>query len=173
MGTFGLKRTPLGSRRNNTHYWVPFQMELNEKIKLIRKKHKFTQAEFAEMLDIPPSTYKKNELGQREMSVSKLLKVIEKYPEYALWLTTEEVAPEAGQIAPGENGPKMGHSGVPAELLNSAFERTMDASISLGWLSPKEGIKFSMLADLFRHDFVEVGGVLIEPVEGADESQAG
>lgn len=148
-------------------------MELRKKLKLIRTANGYTQPKFAEFIGIPVSTYKKYELGDSEVAISAFLKVAEKFPSYALWLTTGEISPEAGQTAPGEDAPKMGQAGVPAELLNSAFERTMDASISLGWLSPKDGIKFSMLADLFRHDFVEVGGVLIEPAAAKDESQAG
>ncbi|MFT5879583.1 MAG: transcriptional regulator with XRE-family HTH domain [Moritella sp.] len=145
-------------------------MELKDKIKLIRKAHGYTQAKFAENLDIAFRTFQKYELGNVELSMKAFLKISEKYPQYALWLTTTKVAPEIGQIAPGDNAPQMGSAGVPAELLNSAFEKTITASIALGWLSAKPDIKFSMLADLLRHDFVAEGGKLIE--QAADESES-
>lgn len=146
-------------------------MNLNEKIRLIRKTHNHTQKVFAEILSMPISTLKKYENGDREPSGSALLKITESYPQYALWLTTDKVIPEGGQIRPGDSRIQMGYSGVPAELLNSAFEKTITASIALGWLSAKPDIKFSMLADLLRHDFVAEGGKLIEQAE--DESKAG
>ena len=63
---------------------------------------------------------------------------------------------------------------VPVELLNAAFEQTLTTSIELGWVTPKEGVNFSMLADLLRHDFVQQGGRLIEPIsDEAASSEAG
>ena len=146
-------------------------MNLQEKIKLIRKSHNFTQAKFSDELSMPMTSLRKYESGEREPSGKALLKIAEKFPQYALWLTIGKTIPESGQIAPGDNAPQMGYAGVPAELLNSAFEKTITASIALGWLSAKPDIKFSMLADLLRHDFVAEGGKLIEPT--ADESKTG
>lgn len=163
--------TIYGVRQILTPDMVCSQMELKEKIKTIRKTHGYTQKSFAKYLDIPAGSYQKYELGDVEVSMSAFLKITEHFSEYALWLTTTKVAPEIGQIAPGDNTPKMGYTGVPAELLNSAFEKTITASIALGWLSAKPDIKFSMLADLLRHDFVEMGGKLIE--QEKDESKTG
>jgi len=143
-------------------------MELREKIKLIRNKHGIKQFEFAESIDIPRRTYQKYESGDVEVSIKAFLNTTSKYPEYALWLSTSQVEPSVGQIAPGDQTPKMGKDGVPAELLNAAFEQTLTTSIELGWITPKEGVNFSMLSDLLRHDFVQQGGRLIEPIEGGE-----
>ena len=145
-------------------------MELGAKFKIIRKKHKFTQVNFAKELDIPFGSYQKYELGQYEVASSALLKITEKFPEYTLWLMTGQVNIPAGQITPNDEKPKMEGAAVPAELLNAAFERMMTASIALGWLTPKPDIQISMLADLLRHDFVAEGGKLIERAE--DERDA-
>jgi transcriptional regulator with XRE-family HTH domain len=140
-------------------------MQLREKLKLIRNTHGIKQLEFAESIDIPRRTYQKYESGEVEVSIKAFLNTLEKYPEYALWLSISNVEPEVGQIAPGNNTPKMGKDGVPAELLNAAFEQTLTTSIELGWITPKEGVNFSMLSDLLRHDFVQQGGRLIEQAE--------
>lgn len=145
-------------------------MNLQEKIKLVRTSQAFTQAKFAEKIDIPLTSLRKYESGEREPSGKALLKIIDCFPQFALWITTEKTIPEGGQIAPGDKKPQMGDSGVPAELLNAAFERTMTASIALGWLTPKPDIQFSMLADLLRHDFVAEGGKLIEQAEDDREA---
>lgn len=150
---------------------VQSQMQLSEKIKLIRKTHSSTQSAFAESIGVPFRTYQKYESGKVDISIKAFLNISEQYPHYALWLSTSNVEPEVGQIAPGSNAPKMGKEGVPAELLNAAFEQTLTTSIELGWITPKKGVNFSMLSDLLRHDFVQQGGRLIEPVEG-DEANA-
>jgi len=146
-------------------------MNLNEKIKLIRKTHGSTQKVFSEILSMPISTLKKYESGDREPSGSALQKIANQFPNFALWLILDEIAPESGQVAPGDKTPKMSGDGVPEELLNTAFEKTITTSISLGWLTAKPEIQFSMLSDLMRHDFVEQGGKLIAQDADANESQ--
>lgn len=146
-------------------------MTLQEKIRLIRKSQNLTQAKFAEIIDIPMTSLRKYEKGEREPSGKALLKIIESFPQFALWMTTGETIPEGGQIMPGEIKIQMGYSGVPAELLNAAFEQTLTTSIELGWITPKEGVNFSMLSDLLRHDFVQQGGRLIESVEDDEENK--
>jgi transcriptional regulator with XRE-family HTH domain len=139
-------------------------VNLQEKIKLVRKSQKLTQNKFAEVIGIPATSLKKYESGEREPSGKALLKIIECHPQFALWMVTGNTIPEGGQIEPGETKIQMGYSGVPVELLNAAFEQTLTTSIELGWITPKEGVNFSMLADLLRHDFVQNGGRLIEPI---------
>lgn len=146
------------------------QVDLKLKVKKIRKKLKFTQVSFAKFLDMSASSYQGYELGVSAIPSSMLINITEKFPEYTLWLMTGETNIAAGQISPDDEKPKMEGAAVPAELLNAAFERTMTASIALGWLTPKPDIQFSMLADLLRHDFVAEGGKLIEQVE--DERDA-
>jgi len=145
-------------------------MTLQEKIKLVRTSQKLTQDNFSEIIGIPKTSLRKYETGEREPSGKALLKIIESYPQFALWITTGETIPEGGQVMPGETKIQMGYSGVPAELLDAAFERMLTASIALGWLTPKPEIQFSMLADLLRHDFVAEGGKLVEQSE--DERDA-
>lgn len=140
-------------------------MKISEKIKLIRETHNYNRVEFANILSMPKSSLEQYERDTRSPSGKALLKITEHFPQYALWFTTNTTAPESGQIKPGEDAPKMNNSGVPAELLDAAFERMLTASIALGWLTPKPEIQFSMLADLLRHDFVAEGGKLIEQSE--------
>lgn len=77
-------------------------MNITEKIKAIRKAEGLTQATFCEISKIPLSTLKNYEGGHTEPSVNNLLLITSnpRFKKYALWLTTGETAPEAGQIAP-------------------------------------------------------------------------
>jgi len=147
-------------------------MKLSEKIKLIRETHGYNRVEFAQILSMPKSSLEKYEAEERSPSGKALLKIVEIYPQYALWLITDGSISGDSQIIPGENIPQMSGTGVPAELLNAAFEQTLTTSIELGWITPKEGVNFSMLSDLLRHDFVQQGGRLIESVEGEEANAA-
>jgi hypothetical protein len=69
--------------------------------------------------------------------------------------------------------PQMSSAGVPEKLLNDSFGQTMTTAIALSWLTPKEGLEFSMLSDLNRHNFVEAGGILFSQDSEQDESKTG
>ena len=53
-------------------------------------------------------------------------------------------------------------TGTPQGTLVEAFERTITTCISLGWLTPREGVNFEMLSDVFLADFEAVGGQVLE-----------
>ena len=148
-------------------------MELSEKIKLIRVSEGFSQPKLSKKLGIPLNTIGNYELEKRKVSAEFLLKISEHFPQYALWLMTDTTAPEVGQISPEQDMPKMGTTGVPEKLLNDAFEQTMNTAIALSWLTPKEGLEFSMLNDLHRHNFVEAGGILFAQDSAQVESKTG
>lgn len=147
-------------------------MVLREKLKLIRKKSKKTIPQFSEFVSIPMGTLSKYSSGEREVSGDAVLKIIDKFPQYALWLTLNEVAPEIGQVSPEDDAPQMGNAGVPAKLLDDSFFQTMNTAIALSWLTPKKEIEFSMLNDLFRHNFAEAGGVIVEQSTSEEESRS-
>ena len=148
-------------------------MELQEKIKLIRHSAGFSQSKFSKELDIPLNTIGNYETGTRKISVEYLLKISELFPQYALWLLTGKTAPEVGQISPDQEETSPMSVGVPRKLIDNSFDKTIETSVALGWLTPKDGIEFSMLADLHRHNFVEFGGVLLEQDSAKEQSKAG
>lgn len=147
-------------------------MNLSEKIKLIRQSDGLSQSKLAKRINIPLNTIGNYETGTRKVSAEYLLKLSEVFPQFSLWLLTGSIAPEVGQISPDQEVPQIMSVGVPKELIDDAFDKTIETSVALGWLAPKEGIEFSMLADLHRHNFVEAGGVLLEP-ESTQESKTG
>jgi len=148
-------------------------MNIREKLKLIRIHSKKTIPQFSDFLSIPMGTLSKYSSGERDVSGDAVLKIIDKYPQYALWLTINEVAPEVGQISPDLEMPLMSGAGVPVAIIDDAFDKTIETSVVLGWLTPKEGIEFSMLSDLHRHNFVEAGGVLLPQDSTQEQSKTG
>jgi len=148
-------------------------MDLSEKIKLIRLSSGLSQSKLSKEVGIPLNTIGNYENGLRKVSAEYLLKLCDSFPQYALWLTTNTVAPEVGQISPDEEMPQLMSNGVPEKLLDDAFDKTIETSVALGWLTPKDGIEFSMLADLHRHNFVEAGGVLLSPDSTQEQSKTG
>lgn len=77
-------------------------MQISEKIRMIRISEELTQAKFCEITKLAMGTLKRYEGGQSEPSVGALLQITNnpRFKKYALWLTTDETAPEAGQISP-------------------------------------------------------------------------
>jgi transcriptional regulator with XRE-family HTH domain len=150
-------------------------MEIAQKIKLIRTSEGLSQPKLSKLIDIPLNTIGNYETGSRKVSAEYLLKLSDKFSKYALWLMTDQVAPEVGQVSPEDNQPQMNCIGVPEKLLDDAFGQTMTTAIALSWLTPKEGIEFSMLSDLHRHNFVEAGGILFsqDSEQEENESKAG
>ncbi|WGL93972.1 helix-turn-helix domain-containing protein [Arsenophonus nasoniae] len=77
-------------------------MKLSEKIYAIRKTEGLSQREFCNILNLSFSTLTKYETQCYEPSGSNLLKITQhpQFEKYALWLMTDKIAPESGQIAP-------------------------------------------------------------------------
>ena len=77
-------------------------MDLPAKMKAVRSREGLTQGEFCELLGFSISTWKKYEAGITEMGVAPFLKVANhpRFKKYALWLTTDEAAPDCDQISP-------------------------------------------------------------------------
>lgn len=78
-------------------------MELGQKLKEVRLTERLTQVEICELTGIKLSTWKGYEYATRkEVSAIELLKLTmnPRFKKYALWLVTDETAPECGQISP-------------------------------------------------------------------------
>lgn len=78
-------------------------MELGQKLKEVRLTERLTQSEMSEVTGIKLGTWKGYEYGARkEVSSVELLKITmhPRFKKYALWLVTNETAPECGQISP-------------------------------------------------------------------------
>lgn len=78
-------------------------MELGQKLKEVRLTERLTQTEICEVTGIKLGTWKGYEYGTRkEVSSLELLKITmhPRFKKYALWLVTDETAPECGQISP-------------------------------------------------------------------------
>lgn len=78
-------------------------MDLGSKLKEVRLTERLTQSEICEIAGINVATWKGYEYGRsKTVSSAELLKITmhPRFKKYALWLVTDEVAPEAGQISP-------------------------------------------------------------------------
>ncbi|MEL5280861.1 helix-turn-helix transcriptional regulator [Serratia bockelmannii] len=77
-------------------------MKFSEKLKAIRKAEDISQSQFGQLIDLPLPTIKKYESESYSPSIQNLMKITKhpRFKKYALWLTTDETAPEVGQISP-------------------------------------------------------------------------
>lgn len=78
-------------------------MELGSKLKEVRLTERLTQSEVCDISGIKLETWKGYEYGRsKSVSSIELLKLTKhpRFKKYALWLVTDETAPECGQISP-------------------------------------------------------------------------
>ncbi|MGF2654934.1 helix-turn-helix transcriptional regulator [Serratia marcescens] len=77
-------------------------MKFSDKLKAIRKAEGISQSQFCQLIDLPLPTIKKYESESYSPSIQNLMKITKhpRFKKYALWLTTDETAPEVGQISP-------------------------------------------------------------------------
>ncbi|MHB0766497.1 helix-turn-helix domain-containing protein [Stutzerimonas sp. NM35] len=78
-------------------------MDLGKKLKEVRLNERLTQQEICEIAGINLTTWKGYEYGRSaSVSSTELLKITKnaRFKKYALWLVTDETAPECGQISP-------------------------------------------------------------------------
>ncbi len=67
-------------------------MTINQKIKLIRTTEGITQAEFAKLIGVKhDSGVRIIENGNHEVGSAKIEKICTLFPEYALWLITNDI----------------------------------------------------------------------------------
>lgn len=67
-------------------------MHIGEKIRKLREDElELGRAKFSEIAGIPKQTLINVETGKTDPRVSTLLKIVEKYPEYTLWILSSDV----------------------------------------------------------------------------------
>ncbi|WNN32994.1 helix-turn-helix transcriptional regulator [Pantoea agglomerans] len=79
-------------------------MSIGKKLRAIREEELLNRRQAADLTGIPYGTLNNYE-GDRAMPSTEVLLRLLQLPEfqkYALWLTTDLTAPEAGQVAPSD-----------------------------------------------------------------------
>ena len=93
-------------------------IDVSEKLKLIRESERLNRKEFSEVTGVAYSALASYESRSKNAGVEAIMKVLQhpRFTKYTLWFMTDQVAPEAGQIAPalahfGQNETTSPHSG--------------------------------------------------------------
>jgi len=73
---------------------------LIDKFKFIRSAENLSREKLSKLIDIPSPSIKTLELRGSEPSGKVLTQLCKVFPEYALWLLTDEINLNAGQISP-------------------------------------------------------------------------
>lgn len=120
-----------------------------KKIKLIRESLGLNQPKFSDLVDVGISSLKKYETDVSEVG-SLALHKIANHPQcqkYALWLISGQIAPEAGQIAPGDIEPEQAlkDDALSQDEFDKEFIKTVGDSLlmfcHLGWFTPDKDNK--------------------------------
>lgn len=78
-------------------------MTIGKKLREIREAEGLTREELAELTGIPVPTMKRYETGRiANIGSETLTKYTQnaRFTKYSLWLMTDQIAPESGQISP-------------------------------------------------------------------------
>lgn len=75
-------------------------MLINQRVRELREFLNLERAAFGEECDIKKKTIENIENKIQKINGEHIEKIIERWPEYAYWLTTGKTIPEAGQISP-------------------------------------------------------------------------
>jgi len=127
------------------------QVTLGEKFKLIRNSLNLNQADFAELVDISVSSYKKYEAEFQGVGTPALQKIAS-HPlclKYALWLLTGETNVAAGQIAPGDPSPEdaVQQKVQSKEEYETAFKDQVEETVfmfcAMEWFKMAPDVKIS------------------------------
>jgi len=73
---------------------------MKDRIRKLRENLGFDRTMFEEQTGIKAKTWANVENGLQKANEEHIKAIVEKWPEYAYWLTTGLTLPEAGQISP-------------------------------------------------------------------------
>jgi transcriptional regulator with XRE-family HTH domain len=127
------------------------QVSLGNKFKLIRNSLGLNQPDFADLVDISISSYKKYEADHQGVGAPALQKVAS-HPQclkYALWLVTDETNIAAGQVAPGDPSPEVAEQQMQLskEKYETAFKNQVEETVfmfcAMDWFKMAPDVKIS------------------------------
>lgn len=88
-----------------------------EKIGLMRESERINRRQFAELTGVPYSSLTYYESGRSVPPTDVTMKILAhpKFTKYTMWFMTDQISPEAGQIAPvlahfGQDETTLSHS---------------------------------------------------------------
>ena len=75
---------------------------VHEKIKLIRESERLNRKEISQLTGIAYGSFCGYEAGDKKPGVEAIMRLLQhhRFMKYTLWFMTDQVSPEAGQIAP-------------------------------------------------------------------------
>lgn len=96
-------------------------MTQGQKLKAMREAEVLTRTAMAKMLEMPYSTLTSYERDTTTMTYNIICKLLthERFIKYSLWFTTDQAAPEAGQISPD-----LSHCGQDKETPTRSGKKT-------------------------------------------------
>jgi transcriptional regulator with XRE-family HTH domain len=120
-------------------------MKLNEKLKVLRTLNNCAQKEFSELIEVREGTYQGYEYGTHIPGGRVIQKLCQQFPEYALWLMTDDVDVKAVENKALKENKENKHLG--GELPRSIF---MTLSAKLKLLRGTKGLTQKRMSELLE-----------------------
>lgn len=77
-------------------------IHVSEKLKLMRESERLNRREVSDLTGVPYSSLSSYESRSKNAGVESIMKILQhpRFTKYTMWFMTDQIAPEAGQIAP-------------------------------------------------------------------------
>jgi transcriptional regulator with XRE-family HTH domain len=81
---------------------VIMSIHVSEKLKLMRESERLNRREVSDLTGVPYSSLSSYESRSKNAGVESIMKILQhpRFTKYTMWFMTDQIAPEAGQIAP-------------------------------------------------------------------------
>jgi transcriptional regulator with XRE-family HTH domain len=81
---------------------VIMSIDVSEKLKLMRESERLNRREVSDLTGVPYSSLSSYESRSKNAGVESIMKILQhpRFTKYTMWFMTDQIAPEAGQIAP-------------------------------------------------------------------------
>lgn len=99
--------------------------DIGRKFRQIRDFLGLSRSEMGDRLDVPGRSLEGVELGRRTPGTDFLLRVVEQWPQYALWLLTDQTIPQYGQVEPTTNPKPVSELWI-TEIADARFLEAME-----------------------------------------------
>ncbi|MWU82744.1 helix-turn-helix domain-containing protein, partial [Escherichia coli] len=77
-------------------------IHVSEKLKLMRESERLNRREVSDLTGVPYSSLSSYESRSKNAGVESIMKILQhpRFTKYTMWFMTDQIAHEAGQIAP-------------------------------------------------------------------------
>lgn len=143
--------------------------KLTEKIRQIREAETSGRAEFSQLIGVPKKTLENIELTGRAPKGEMLEAICQQWPEYTLWLMTDQTDKANGQVSPRDENIKRINMSDSDEYIGKysliEIRDVLKKNMKDRGITNKQVAKGTELSEKDLHDFFNRSGNIVKDKE--------